>query len=115
MGCRGSVTSGTWPCNFPRRPFKKNKRKLHSLLNRKRQPPSKLIQPFFFLTIEFRTLPQANSSLDLPCRGSVTSGTWPCNFPRRPFKKKQKKQMKTTFSPESKKTTPTEIDSAVFF
>ena len=31
------------------------------------------------------------------------------------LKKKQKKQMKTTFSPESKKTTPIEIDSAVFF
>merc|ERR1712105_268756 len=28
--------------------LKKNKKKLHSLLNRKRQPPSKLIQPFFF-------------------------------------------------------------------
>ena len=31
------------------------------------------------------------------------------------LKKNKKKQMKTTFSPESKKTTPIEIDSAVFF
>merc|ERR1712208_159029 len=111
--------SGTWPCNFPRRPFKKKQKKQMKTTfspESKKTTPIEIDSAVFFLTIEFRTLPLANSSLDLPCRGSVTSGTWPCNFPRRPFIKKQKKkQMKTTFSPKSKKTTPIEIDSAVFF
>merc|ERR1711947_35024 len=110
--------SGTWPRNFPRRPFKKKqKKKMKTTFSpeSKKTTPIEIDSAVFFLTIEFQTLPLANSSLDLPCRGSVTSGTWPCNFPRRPFIKKQKKQMKTTFSPESKKTPPIEIDSAVFF